>query len=30
LYGDSKIITMSTCIGGQPEMRYLVQAVLIE
>lgn len=29
LYGDSKIITMSTCIGGQPEMRYLVQAVLL-
>ena len=29
LYGDSRIITMSTCIGGQPEMRYLVQAVLL-
>ncbi len=29
LYGDSKIITMSTCIGGQPDMRYLVQAVLL-
>lgn len=29
LYGDSKVITMSTCIGGQPEMRYLVQAVLL-
>ena len=30
LYGDSNIITMSTCIGGEPDMRYLVQAVLIE
>ena len=29
LYGDSRIITMSTCIGGQPDMRYLVQAVLL-
>lgn len=29
LYGDSRIITMSTCIGGQPEKRYLVQAVLL-
>ncbi|MDO4803463.1 MAG: class B sortase [Lachnospiraceae bacterium] len=29
LYGDSKIITMSTCIGGEPNMRYLVQAVLL-
>ena len=29
LYGDSRIITMSTCIGGQPYMRYLVQAVLL-
>ncbi len=29
LYGDSRIITMSTCIGGQPDMRYLVQGVLL-
>ena len=29
LDGDSRIITMSTCIGGQPDMRYLVQAVLL-
>ena len=30
LQGDSsKIITMSTCIGGQPDKRYLVQAVLL-
>ena len=29
LYGDSRIITMSTCIGGQLDMRYLVQAVLL-
>lgn len=25
---DDKIITLSTCVGGQPENRYLVQAVL--
>ena len=30
LSSKNKIITMSTCIGGQPEMRYLVQAVLLE
>ena len=30
LNAKNKIITMSTCIGGQPEMRYLVQAVLLE
>lgn len=29
LNAKNKIITMSTCIGGQPEMRYLVQAVLL-
>ena len=29
LNATNKIITMSTCIGGQPEMRYLVQAVLL-
>lgn len=27
---DSHILTLSTCIGGQPNNRYLVQAVLIE
>lgn len=26
---DSKIITLSTCIGGEPDKRYLVQAKLI-
>lgn len=26
---DSKIITLSTCIGGKPDKRYLVQAKLI-
>ena len=26
----SNVITLSTCIGGQPESRYLVQAVLVE
>ena len=26
---DTPIITLSTCIGGQTEMRYLVQAVLV-
>ena len=27
--GESHIITMSTCIGGMPENRLLVQGVLI-
>lgn len=27
---DDRIITLSTCVGGQPESRYLVQAVLIK
>lgn len=27
---DDKIITLSTCVGGKPESRYLVQAVLIK
>lgn len=27
---DSHILTMSTCVGGRPNNRYLVQAVLIE
>lgn len=27
---DDKIITLSTCIGGKPESRYLVQAVLVK
>lgn len=26
---NNKIITLSTCIGGQPDMRYLVQGVLL-
>ncbi len=26
---DSKIITLSTCIAGQPDMRFLVQGVLL-
>ncbi len=26
---DNKIITLSTCIAGQPDMRYLVQGVLL-
>lgn len=26
---NSRIISLSTCIGGEPEMRYLVQAVLL-
>lgn len=28
--GDSRIITLSTCVGGQDTQRYLVQAVLVE
>lgn len=27
---DDKIITLSTCVGGKPESRYLVQAVLVK
>ena len=27
---EDKIITLSTCIGGQTQARYLVQAVLIK
>lgn len=29
LHAENKIITMSTCISGQPDKRYLVQAVLL-
>lgn len=28
--GEDKMITLSTCIGGQPDKRYLVQGVLID
>ena len=27
---DDNIITLATCVGGQPQSRYLVQAVLIK
>lgn len=27
---ESRILTLSTCIGGQPEQRFLVEAVLID
>ena len=27
---DSHILTLSTCIGGQPENRYIVEAVLTD
>lgn len=27
---NNKIITLSTCVGGQPNNRYLVQAVLTD
>ena len=27
---DSKIITLSTCIGGQPDNRLLIEAVLVD
>ena len=27
---DSRILTMSTCVGGENDKRYVVQAVLIE
>ena len=27
---DDRILTLSTCVGGEPDNRYLVQAVLTD